>query len=575
MNYQHLSTVLSVLSATQPQHQEIVLVNQLNDFFGFDHNIFLIASPDVDRFIDTRSQSDRVPRSIIRFNGNGMKGIPKIDGKSPLVIVVMEGVCLDCNPSFRQILVDMHRMQRNMKIGVFISAQFASRGELRKFFVWCWDHGIADVFVTILEQSVEAYGSSYEPLLRSFTFDPFVNFRVIEIPTGALADQFFPNQNGNYKLQPLRFPGGYQSMDEIISIFCKWMNASKRFTYHSTGIDIHPDLPLFSTSRQLKGLKAYPVSSVTDVIIVPKSLPYPAFLAYFRSMAVDSIIAICVGVFVLLIAIVAAMRYAKCKKLEIFQSTLDVFNLLIHDNSTINYQKLVPAEIALIVPLTFAGFLISNVVLSIIISFFCRPHMQPEVDSFENLYKSNVKIVVPNIAHNFPMEKIVLNVLNDNFNQYDWSSKILLLSESVVANEMFSRNPSMAFVCGERFARTFIEAQKRLELPGYRIPAEVPVISKRLQSYWVNESFPFIERVNELCHLLHTFGFYQKWDNDEIFHGAKWLGRRQSQYVSVTTEDAIPAIIFHCWILSVLVFILELIWERLKLWIAERRESQD
>lgn len=72
------------------------------------------------------------------------------------------------------------------------------------------------------------------------------------------------------------------------------------------------------------------------------------------------------SILVLAITILMVIRFEF--EIEFFQSTVDVF----------------PAEGLLIVPLTFAGFLISNLILSTFISFFTRPHEQPEINLMED-----------------------------------------------------------------------------------------------------------------------------------------------------------------------------------------------
>lgn len=558
MNYSQLSTVLTVLSSVQ--YQEIRLINQLNDFYGFDENIFLIDSlTDTNRFVGATDQRNAMPIRLIRFNASdygidGMKSLTKIQSKDPLLIIVIDGVCWDCWPSFRQRLMEIHRMQRNLKICLFTSPQFSGQDELHNFFLWCWNHGIVNIFVATFDRKVE-------PVLSSFSFDPFVNFRVISITDDGHIARYFPHQHVNYHLHTLRFPGIYQFSKEIIDFLSRAMNASQTFNQHPSQIDIIPGLDLYPRSS---GLNTYPIIMENVVIAVPESLPFPGFSSYFRFMT-ENIFGWFLGVSGVVISLLTIIRYNNRKKIEIFQSSVDVLNLLLGGKSGLKYEKVALAETTLILPLTFAGLLIVNVILSELLSFLTQPRLQPEINSIEELYESKVKILVtPGY-----WEKEVVHILNDQFYQDDWKSRMLVLNGDSMDKLILSRNSSIAFISYRAQAQSLFEAQKRLGLRGYRIPTKVIVFMKKLFNFWVNENFPFIERFNEICHWLQHSGLYGKWEKDRIFSHSRMV-RINIKKDSQNEEPPIPLVIVQGWIVSVLVFVAEILWKRVTLCFSTR-----
>ncbi len=569
MNYNQLSTVLAVLSSVQPQSPEIVLINQLNNFYDFDHNIFLIdSSSDVDRFIDSTVQRNALPKTLYRLDTNDddrievKKVLRKVESKNIFLIVVIERACLECSLNFRFQIIEFHRLQRNMKIVFFISPQFTTTDELQKLFSWCWNRGIANVFVaTLIER--EMYGSSVEPVLKSFTFDPFVAFRVLNVAKSGSLERFFPHQYINYQQQPLRFSEKSKvSMisQEIKKIFCKVLNASETHTSDPDDIDITATLAVYPRSE---GLSMYPLMMETLVMVVPESLPFGMYSSYLRSIISLDIFGWYLAVVGVAVVLLTLIRYKIRKTVEFSKSLVDVANLLLNENADIKYQNLSYAEATLIVPLTFTGFLIVNGFLSVFQSFLTRPNMQPQIDTMDDLYKSSIKILVPPGY----WKKEIFDLLNDHYYQKDWAGKLILAETSEITRHVSSHNTSIAFIVFDKMAKTLLVSQKRYSVRWYRISSEGSALMYRLFTFGVNENFPFIERANEIVHWLHNAGMYDKWEKEELFVQSKAI-----EMMSISQDSEIEMFLMVIiYGLIIIVFFIEILWKKFTLWMFRRQ----
>ncbi len=555
MNFNHFSTVLTALSSVQPQFPEIVLINQLNNFFGFDHNIFLIdSSSDVDRFIDTTGQRNAVPRTLHRLNTNDDRIDMKFESKNIFLIVVIESACFECSLNSRFDIIRIRRLQGDMKIVFFISPQFATTDELHKLFSWCWNHGIAHVFVA----------TSIEREMYSFTFDPFHTFRVLKVAQNGSPERFFPHQHINYHLHPLRF-SKKSKLREIKKIFCKIMNASETNTLDPKDIDITATLAAYPRS---KGLSIHPLLMETLVMVVPESLPYAGFSSYLRSMISHNIFGWSLAVVGVAVIHLTFIRYKARKKIEFLKSLVNVTNLLLNDNANIKYQKLSYAEATLIVPLTLAGFLIVNGFLSVLQSFLTRPNMQPQINTMEDLYKSNVKILVPSVY----LKKEIFDLLNDHYYQEDWVSRVILAESFEITRHASSHNTSIAFILFDKIAKILLVSQKRHSVRWYRVSSEGSALMKRLLTFEVNENFPFIERVNEIVRWLHSAGMYDKWEKEELFLQSKTIEMMSISRDSQIELPLVPAVFIYCWLL--IVFFIEILWKKYTLWMWRRQHKR-
>lgn len=139
MSYKTATAILNLLSTIRPQYMESRLINELNNFYRFDENIFLIDSrADINRFVDS-NQSECTPKSIYiytfeNYDGGRITGVNKIKeitSKHTFLIVVSD------NPTVNLLILVKYiqRLQIRMKIGIFISPSVPNYN-LQNLFHW-------------------------------------------------------------------------------------------------------------------------------------------------------------------------------------------------------------------------------------------------------------------------------------------------------------------------------------------------------------------------------------------------------------------------------------------------------
>ena len=175
-----------------------------------------------------------------------------------------------------------------------------------------------------------------------------------------------------------------------------------------------------------------------------------------------------------------------------------------NDNTTIKYHRLFASEIAIIVPVTFAGLLIVNVVFSTLISFFDRPRLQLKINSIEDLYRSNVKIFASLSFDIYLGDGVTQNelvdFLNEQYHRDDWNTKLLISKEDFYETKFLSQESPIEFIISKKVAQGWLDAQKRLDVCVDRIPYQFSALRTMLFSFRINDTFPFIERFNEIFH---------------------------------------------------------------------------
>lgn len=86
--------ITSLLPIIFSNYQELKLISDLNNYFNFDHNIFLLdSSADKIRFITSTPQT---PQSLYDFNNDNFTSnlelLTEIKSKNTLTIIVVPGI---------------------------------------------------------------------------------------------------------------------------------------------------------------------------------------------------------------------------------------------------------------------------------------------------------------------------------------------------------------------------------------------------------------------------------------------------------------------------------------------------
>lgn len=95
-----VTTIISLLPVFMVEYQEVKLINELNSFFNFDHNIFLIdSSVDLNCYV---SREEVTSRSLYLFksvdeNIAGLESLTNITSKNAFMIVVPGSPTFDHN----------------------------------------------------------------------------------------------------------------------------------------------------------------------------------------------------------------------------------------------------------------------------------------------------------------------------------------------------------------------------------------------------------------------------------------------------------------------------------------------
>lgn len=246
--------VLNLLS------QESRLINELNNCFEFDQNIFLVdASADFDHFVRNGNQS----QSLFTINRGDevsnayVESILEIQSKNVFTIVVSESSSIGRNLHLLNRIAVMQDFYQNMKVGMFFS-NITSMADVRGHFLWFRKNLIVNAFLA-------AYPHS-EPSLNIFTFHSFGPLRVMNVTTRSSCQEIFPSLDSNYHehsfratppesaVQRLFWTSVLQSMNATFTITGDYRTLYEAF---QDGIDVVP--VLYTLTRTSHRFRMYPL----------------------------------------------------------------------------------------------------------------------------------------------------------------------------------------------------------------------------------------------------------------------------------------------------------------------------
>lgn len=294
----------------------------------------------------------------------------------------------------------------------------------------------------------------------------------------------------------------------------------------------------------------YPLLVRFFTVIVPKASPYPASEAIFLILTADSIAYVLVTSALAVIMVLAISRYVVCGRLLIFECVVDVVKLLTNYNYGIKYAMLSRSEASLIVPLTFAGFIISNVFLSNLKSHLTRPIIRHQIETVEEVYHSSF----PYLTYNEYFIKRESELLEKILPRGDWHKRMNLANSSEITR-----------LVNEDAGITFCDYQHIIKFIASRRKYHVSKVNLQLMwfSYNARYDFPFMERVNEIIQWIKVSGLYDKWRHHfAVLHRA--------QYKIDFTEKAIetvsvPVFIVYGYIVGGILLILEILCKKYQL----------
>lgn len=257
--------------------------------------------------------------------------------------------------------------------------------------------------------------------------------------------------------------------------------------------------------------------------------------------------------------------YLHRKKIVIFQCVSDVINLIVNDNGSIRYGGLYTADVFIIVPLTFTGLIVMNGIISIFNSYLMSPIYQPQMQSFDDLYKSKFPIWV----HDAGWKDQMVELAQDISNHSGWINQMHLMKPADILKEMSAFNNSGAVPVFYGHAATMLDIQKRLGVKAYHLLSKT-IMTKYLLSYRARPDYPFVEAISTIIHRLHCSGLVGKWigedyggiANDVLRHRLKISNEPGVIMESGMETFTVPTAVWCGWIASIIIFVCELMWTK-------------
>lgn len=556
--------MLTVLPLVCGDHQEMRLITELNNFFDFDHNIFLLDSTIVDPNLLINT-TDFTPKSVFVGDGDNVSAILKIVISKRTFLVVAPTTEFARNLEILHKVKKIQTFQKDIKIGIFFR-QFASNEYLEALFAWCKKMNIFNIFATNYRKVVHA--SSTEMILNCFTFPPFGELYVTNL-TGVSYQRYFASLNPNYHQHRLNVTSNAEMYsEEVWRVVLDLMNATF-MEVDSNSIDVYGDLAHgIDIHRQLypqeyvSHMLVYPMEMCTHIILVPEASQYSGFAAYLQTVTSDEFFGYSLLTIIAVTVLLCIFRYREKKKNLIFQSIADVLNLLANDNGYIKYQRLSRIESFLIVPLTFVGWVAVNGLLSTLQSYLTRPVYQPQIKTFEDVYRSELPI----LAGYVEWKDHLTDLLTNETTFTDWSERILVTDALTYAHTYATFNTSTSFFMDTNTAEIIVRAQKHMGMRGYYITQTKAFIYH--VSYSVSDRFIFVERLNDIIHRIQSAGLYILWRKQtNNFYERYIYGEYAFKTEEITADDAFgfPMFIVYGWLAAVIVFVVEIIWKKCKI----------
>lgn len=566
------------LPITCATFNELKLIMELNNFFNFDHNIFLLhSSVDINRFINgTRSSEYTTPQSLYVFesadedNDYGIK-MNEITSKNTFIIVVPASASFEINLNLLIRLKEIQVLQVNMKIGIFF-LHIVSREDLQKLFEWSWKQRIVNIFAVTHSHPKVVQGLNRDFSLNIFTFNPFETFDVIDVTESESYDNFFLSQDSNFRNFSFRLNFTFfEDLDEnvmlglfsVLNASFVVQNGDVNESISETQINVNEIfiVPRPSVASDGDRHNLYPMERESMVIIVPQALPYSQFGAYLQAIATHSLLCYSFTSIAVIIMFLSLFRYKRRRKILFFQSAADVANLLLNDNGYVKYQQLFDIEILIIVPLTFAGLIIVNGTLSALQSYLTRPINQPQIDTIEDLYQSSFCIY----TWGEYWEVQVTDVLTNHMEHGNWTDRVRLMDVESLFNEVEMYNRSMAFLRDQESMMIPLKIQKQLKIRGYHI-SHIRV-STELFSYAVNYDFPFVERVNTILHRMFDSGLFHLYQRKNYATYEHSILKKNLELLKNRDEIdierfPIPIFIVYGWVAGLIVMFIEILFKK-------------
>lgn len=504
-------------------------VQQLNEFYKFDHNI-LLFNDQVQMFHEGNYDS-RVPRTILllksdKINQEYYKRIALSGGNNCIVFVFMNVVSVSSsteetllNDALLEVTEKLSYWNVKIKIGIIVTTTTDLDHDermrfLKKIFDWSWRNLIVNIFLLCVASDQNV----------AYTYNPFKSNEIIRIEPTELW-MYFQDKSSNiyghqlhisflYEDASIRYTkDGFESRDgKMCEYILNGLNATYRVTFrenvtfglyesliYNRSVDITPRrYDMINITEPKSRIFTYPITIDSIILMVPKAKPYNQFQGFLKNFTLNYSIVLIAAPTILIIIIIWIVRLFKSSKSALFRSVVDVIRLLftLDIKGKKNYSDL--SDRLFILSLSFGGFLFTNGVLSVLISLFTQPVMRAEINTYDQFDKTSMKIAVPDPAYTVELLRMA------SAKGKDWKNRIeekYRLEKFMY--QMYSYNTIYAYFLTRSRADVLIERQKHLSLRGYHIPQEYFTLS--LSAYFIGSRAPFKERVDQLIHQAFRF----------------------------------------------------------------------
>lgn len=571
------STIINLLLASvQPQQQshEVNLINRLNDFFGFDNNIFLLDTlSDRSRYIQANENFDGncPPKTVFFFdhnlddnkNGTQQAAFKPKKGKNTFLIVVGETLKFGNNAKLMPKVKKIQQLDRKIKIGLFFVNKVTSTDTIENLFRRSWRFGIVNIFCAFYTNFEDV-----ETSLNVFRFDPFVTFDLINVTGSETVQNYFPEMAPNYHRHPLHFFETSDPSVEVINHLSRFwdtvvrmFNATKSLVINVTR-NMKVDIPVVENVPNVGNtIVIYPYKTSKLLLIVPHALPTTDIVAYLQNATWKRLFAYFFVTILSASLLLIVSRYLQRKKILLFQCVADVVNLLMNDNGAIRYGKLHWADIYIIVPLTFIGLIVMNGIVSVFQSYLTLTIYEAQIRTLDDLSKSRVPILIPELY-----DEILNEIPEDIRPHLGAPDKIHATDFDQMLTEAYAFNNSVAYFFDDNECEILLQMQKRLNLKAYHLTDTN--LRTNFWTFVADDYFPYIEAVNDIIHRLQSAGLLDKWLNDDNLESIKekWGMYRNIQFKSSNDSDEITVwtVLWCGWIASVILFVCEIIWYKIR-----------
>ncbi len=240
----------------------------------------------------------------------------------------------------------------------------------------------------------------------------------------------------------------------------------------------------------------------------------------------------------------------------------DVINLLMNENGFIRYNQLSHSEIAVIVPLTFIGFIVTNGILSSFQSHVTRPVLQHQIHSIEDIYHSPFPVVVFTEG----LRDTMISYFSNRTEYKDWDDKIIV-NLTLYSTNFELYEGTMAFFDVIYATNVILKVQNLLNIKGFH-DTKIQIKSVPL-SYPISDKFLFCERLSEIIQWIEAAGLYDKWAEGDWYSEeqrilAKNIDRLKNLADTADADLEFFVVIVFGWIVGFVVFVCEVLWKKIE-----------